>query len=187
MLRTTNMHFKSSMGFGNRKRQRTPSPAPEVREFLDTEGGKFHKALGRQPGGPIRTASPPQPAENVEESPQLSSVFDTSSENLREALRQYQRLHCDPRLNLDIDTCTWEEVFQLMADAQGEYESKATKWSGCVHRLLRWAGDKADYTEQFIEFIPTEYGLGVLSAGISLIFMVSLKRSDTVDQTANLQ
>ncbi|KAI0451129.1 hypothetical protein F5B21DRAFT_392535 [Xylaria acuta] len=160
-------------GFGKKHRARSPSPEPVVHEWLDAQGGKIDKALVRQPETPTRTAFPPQTTGNAEGCAQRPPELDTSSEGLRVALRQYQQLNIDPRLDLNIDNCTWEDVFRCMANAEADYEKKATKWRGCVRKLFRWAGDVADNVDPLLDLIPAEYGLGVLAAGISLIFMLA--------------
>ncbi|KAI1180209.1 hypothetical protein F4777DRAFT_365194 [Nemania sp. FL0916] len=155
----------SGMGFGFKQKQRVPSPAPEpvVREWLDAQGAQIDKALGR------RQNAIGDPGGDIEPSPEL----DSSSQSLRVALKQYQQLDINPRLELDIDNCTWEDVFRCMANAQADYEKKATTWRGCVRKLFRKAGDVADDVDPLLSLIPDEYGLGVLAAGISLIFMLT--------------
>ncbi|KAI0547032.1 hypothetical protein F4679DRAFT_378085 [Xylaria curta] len=152
------------MGFGFRKKHRAPSPSPEpiVQEWLDAQGGKIDKALGRQPETTGNAGVRVQPSE-----------LDISSEGLQVALRQYQQLNIDPRLDINIDNCTWEDVFRCMANAQDDYEKKATKSRGFVRKLFRWAGDVADNVDPLLDLIPDDYGLGILSAGISLIFLLA--------------
>ncbi|KAK3379140.1 hypothetical protein B0T24DRAFT_646818 [Lasiosphaeria ovina] len=168
------MHF----GLGRKHRAPSPSPDPIVREWLDAEGGRIDEALGRRPETPAQAASPQQTAGNASQPP---PELGASSEGLREALRQYQKLDIDPRLNLHVDNCTWGDVFQCMANAQADYEQKAKKWRGCVRKLFRQAGDIADHVDPLLGLIPDEYGLGVIGAGISLIFMLAKTASQNRD------
>ncbi|KAI5863767.1 hypothetical protein GGS23DRAFT_565261 [Durotheca rogersii] len=156
-----------------------------VHRWLDTEGKSIDKAFGKQPGPPPNAGSGslpgnPQPGAEGDE----SEVLD-ESEGLRAALIEYQNLAIDPRLELDVDTCTWENVFECMTGAEEDYEQKAKSWRGVGRRLLRKAGDRAEDVNPWLELIPPEYGMGIIGAGISIMFMLARNASENREKILN--
>ncbi|RSL50985.1 hypothetical protein CEP54_011651 [Fusarium duplospermum] len=149
-----------------------------VGRWLDTEGKDIDKAFGKPP-------APPPYAEPgfLPEKPQPDTKGDENrvpgeSEDLRAALIEYQNLSIDPRLDLDVDKCTWEDVFACMTGAEEEHEQKAKSWRGVGHRLLRKAGDCAEHVDPWLKLIPPEYGMGIIGAGISIIFVLAHQARD---------
>lgn len=144
-----------------------------ILRFLDTEGKNIDKAFGKQPEprpSPRSDSRPERPQGYPEEA---ESGLPDESEGLRAALIEYQNLEIDPRLSLDVDKCTWEDVFECMAGAEADYEQKSKGWRGVGRRLLRKAGDHAEDVDPWLKLIPPEYGMGIIGAGISIMFMVS--------------
>ncbi|KAF4462261.1 hypothetical protein FALBO_10931 [Fusarium albosuccineum] len=153
-----------------------------VHQWLDAEGGKIDKAFGEQPGSASSSANP-QP--DFREAESRAAIEQEESQQLRAALIQYRQLDVDPRLDLDVDNCTWEDVFRCMTRAQTDYNHKAKKWQGVAHRLLRKAGDYADHVDPWLKLIPPEYGMGIIGAGISIIFRLAHTASKNREKILN--
>ncbi|EFY96693.1 hypothetical protein MAA_07754 [Metarhizium robertsii ARSEF 23] len=144
-----------------------------ILRFLDTEGKNIDKAFGKQlePRPSPRSDSRPERPQGYPE--EAESELPDESEGLRAALIEYQNLEIDPRLSLDVDKCTWEDVFECMAGAEADYEQKSKGWRGVGRRLLRKAGDHAEDVDPWLKLIPPEYGMGIIGAGISIMFMLA--------------
>ncbi|KAF5005812.1 hypothetical protein FDECE_7768 [Fusarium decemcellulare] len=153
-----------------------------VRQWLDTEGAKIDKAFGEQPGS---ASSPANPQPDFQKAESRALMEQGECQQLRAALIQYQQLEIDPRLDLNVDRCTWEDVFRCMAGAQADYEQKSRKWHGVAHRLLRKAGDHADDVDPWLKLIPPEYGMGIIGAGISIIFRLANTASKNREKILN--
>ncbi|RSL75645.1 hypothetical protein CEP51_010676 [Fusarium floridanum] len=144
-----------------------------VKWWLDTEGKNIDKAFGMPPGPPSNAEPGFLPEKPHPDTEGDERRVPDECEDLRAALIEYQQLSIDPRLDLDVDKCTWEDVFACMTGAEEEHEQKAKSWRGVGHRLLRKAGDCAEHVDPWLKLIPPEYGMGIIGAGISIIFMLA--------------
>jgi hypothetical protein len=157
----------------------------DIPAFLKREGAKIDPAFA--PSVPVSPQQEPnQPDENGDSNPPAESSITKSvaSADLREALQRYNDLRLDPPLIGNIETCTWDDIFDQMKNTQTEYAEKATKWKGLVHKLFRKVGDVGDDIDPLLDFIPDDYGLSIVRAGISFVFTV---RHLTVDYDQSLQ
>lgn len=88
-------------------------------------------------------------------------------------MRQYQALNCEPKLNIDINNCSWPQVFKLLETVQENYTAKAQKGlMGSLRRMGRGVGENSDEIEQILSMIPEEFGGCVIRAGLSWMFIV---------------
>ena len=61
-----------------------------------------------------------------------------------------------------------------MDQAREEYQKKANGLTGVFRRGVRAVGDYADQITPWVDLIPSDNGLSFLSAGLKIIFGVSL-------------
>ncbi|KAK4113528.1 hypothetical protein N656DRAFT_828597 [Canariomyces notabilis] len=160
---------------------------PNIRMWVENVAGtKIDKAFGRQPQppyAPMRAELRPNLPVWGQTLPISAQVVDSNkphprsaeSDALRTALIEYNKLGIVPKLDLDVDRCTWEDVFKCMAEAQDQYEEKEKTWRGrlSLRWLFRKAGDVADQVDPILQLMPEDYGIGVLAAGISLVLMLA--------------
>jgi hypothetical protein len=95
-------------------------------------------------------------------------------------LTRYKELKLNPPLDVDISTCTWEDIFAHMGSVRSEYEEQARGIKGIFHKLWRSAGGTADFVTPFFDLVPDDYGLQVLKAGFTIFFTVSMGVRDMV-------
>lgn len=67
-------------------------------------------------------------------------------------------------------TPSWDGVLKLIQDAEAQYKSKGDK--SRFRRFLRQGQDVSVVLNGLVELIPDEYGLGILRAGLSMLFTV---------------
>lgn len=80
----------------------------------------------------------------------------------------------EEHLRFNIQQCTLKDVFDELDLVRGNYEEKAKGPSGILRRGARAVGDYADQITPWIELVPSDQGLSILSAGLKIIFGVSL-------------
>ena len=98
----------------------------------------------------------------------------TGQEDLRQALIQYKTLRLEPCLSIDVDKCSWQDVFAMMESAQVADKEKTAGWKGSLRKLWGKMGEKADMSLPVLDAIPDQFGLSVVRAGISLCFLVKV-------------
>lgn len=84
---------------------------------------------------------------------------------LEEALKFYIPNHLGIRESHE----TWDDLAEKIAQLEKRYKDKK---KGLWHELWYKLGQKQQIAEAWIAFIPDEYGLGVVKAGLALIFKV---------------
>ena len=93
-------------------------------------------------------------------------------EDLRQALIQYKTLKAEPFLNLDVDKCSWQDVFAQMESARATDERRSAGWKGSIRKLWGKMGEKAEMTLPALDAIPDQFGLSIVRAGLALCFLV---------------
>jgi hypothetical protein len=170
-----------------------------IREWIRKDGGKIDPALGPPPEPPqshgkgqgedkgtgthkhAAVLQQSQGAtEKLTESSPSPKAFKEQSIALRKALLQYQDLNIEPRLDLDVDKCTWDDVLRCISQAGVDYKTKADGWRGTGHRFLRKAGDVADSIDPWLQLIPDDAGGSIIGAAISIALKVRLQHARCV-------
>lgn len=74
----------------------------------------------------------------------------------------------------DVKSCTWDDVFDELQAAEDEYKrrGKGGQPAHLVRGVLRQTGDNAADITPWLDIIPGEFGLSILSAGLKLVFSV---------------
>lgn len=91
---------------------------------------------------------------------------------LKDAMAEYQKLDCTPKLDLDLENCSWQDISRILADARSSYDAKAKGPKGFLRNMLRKAGNHVDKMTPALGIIPNEYGLSVLKAALGWLFLV---------------
>ncbi|KAL7928542.1 hypothetical protein V8C35DRAFT_285187 [Trichoderma chlorosporum] len=151
-----------------------------ARGWLHAQGHKIDKAFGDESTDPkpIRDQQPKAKGEagltqTARQQPLLASEESNASESLRQVLVEYQMLNLDPRLELNVDKCTWDDVFDYMKKAQADYEEKAESWRGVLRRIIRKTGEIGDAAMPWLDVMPDDHGLGIVRAGLAAIFLLT--------------
>lgn len=100
-------------------------------------------------------------------------------EDLREAIREYQLAHPEDKgLSIDIEGCTWADVFQQMDTAKIENDARDNKGLGYCRVLWRKFGDKVKMEDinPWLDLIPNDYGVSVIRAAMVLILQVKREK-----------
>ncbi|ETS77512.1 hypothetical protein PFICI_11386 [Pestalotiopsis fici W106-1] len=93
---------------------------------------------------------------------------------LKAAMEQYQALDCRPKLDLDVNNCSWPEVFKLLETVQEDYAAKARKGlKGAFRRMGRDAGENSDTIKPLLDIIPDEFGGSVIRSALGWMFIVA--------------
>jgi hypothetical protein len=142
----------------------------DIPTWLSREGPKIDPAFATS--APVVPQQEPNKDGDSTPPAEPSITKSAASADLKEALRKYGDMNLDPPLISNIETCTWDDIFDQMKDTQTEYAEKATKWKGLVHKLFRKVGDVGEEVDPVLAFVPDDYGLSTVKAGISFIFTV---------------
>lgn len=73
----------------------------------------------------------------------------------------------------DVFNCSWDDLFNQMARAQGDHEAQSGRKGNWFKYLWRKAGSKSDAIEPWLQLIPDEYGLSIVRGAIGIVFHVS--------------
>lgn len=102
-------------------------------------------------------------------------------EDLKSAVVEYQ--HANPGSvfeNIDLETCSWADVFKHMEEAQIQYDERDKHGLGSCRAAWRKFGRKTDLgrdgtvaIDPWLDLIPNDYGLSVVRGAIVLVLMVS--------------
>lgn len=98
-------------------------------------------------------------------------IVAKDSSDLEDALMSYIKTW---DIEWDVKFCTWDDVFDELQAAEDEYKRKG-KGAQPVHLVrgvLRQTGDNAADITPWLDIIPGEFGLSILSAGLKLVFSV---------------
>ncbi|KAJ3578610.1 hypothetical protein NPX13_g1951 [Xylaria arbuscula] len=94
--------------------------------------------------------------------------------DLQNALFQYQKLNCQPKLKFDPLHCSWQDVYDLLSSTAEAYEAEARGFRGFGRRMLRKTGNNADAIEPALGLIPDTSGISIVIA--SLAWLLSLAK-----------
>ncbi|KAF2200237.1 hypothetical protein GQ43DRAFT_441757 [Delitschia confertaspora ATCC 74209] len=170
--------FKSSKNEENQQRKHRKF----IARFLDNEAEKgIIPKVSAQYDPHTATYIPQSGTQSPDQSPALKpddAVDLPGNDDLREALRRIKDLNLKPRLDIDVDTCSWEDVFLQMNDANGRHEARAKGFKGSLIKIWRAMGKNADDTTPFFDLIPGEKGLDILKAGLTICFQLAKKSFD---------
>lgn len=95
---------------------------------------------------------------------------------LRNAVVEFQ--HANPGSifeAINLETCSWSDVFKHMEDAQVQYNERDKQGLGFFRDTWRKLGRKAHIgrdIDPWLDLIPNDYGLSVVRGAIVLILMV---------------
>lgn len=64
-------------------------------------------------------------------------------------------------------------MFAKLAQARDHYTTEEKRGIGCLTAIWQKTGRNADKIEPWLDFIPDEYGLNFVRAGIVIILKVS--------------
>ncbi|PWY87580.1 hypothetical protein BO70DRAFT_427502 [Aspergillus heteromorphus CBS 117.55] len=129
--------------------------------FALNNGADYHKAFGT-------LAVYNEDSEEIEPLPGAS--------DLEESLKAYND-SVDPEFRFEIEKCTFENVMSELDHAQEAYTKKARGPSGALRKVVRGAGDFSDQITPWLGLIPSDYGLGFLTAGLTIIFSIAKQNS----------
>lgn len=91
--------------------------------------------------------------------------------DLEDALKWYREKN--PDVPFDVLNCSWDDVFDQMERAKGDYQAKAENPRNPFRWLWRKAGSASEAVQPWLDLIPDEFGLSVARGGIAIIFHVS--------------
>ncbi|KAL6700580.1 hypothetical protein J3F84DRAFT_358599 [Trichoderma pleuroticola] len=151
------------------------SELPSRITFIKNEAPKLHPAFSFHGKYDKNTdefvlADTPVDKQNLVSQIQLS--------DLRTAIQEFQQLYSgnDALSNIDLQNLTWDNVFAKLAEARDHYTAEEKRGIGYLKVLWQKTGRNADKIEPWLDFIPDEYGLNFVRAGIIIILKFA-KRS----------
>lgn len=103
----------------------------------------------------------------------LQSQIELS--DLRAAIQEFQQSYSDNDAfaNIDLQNCTWENVFAKLAEARDGCTEEQKRGIGYLKAIWQKTGRNADKIEPWLDFIPDDYGLNFVRAGIVIVLQVS--------------
>ncbi|OJJ62872.1 hypothetical protein ASPSYDRAFT_142978 [Aspergillus sydowii CBS 593.65] len=104
-------------------------------------------------------------------------IVAKDSSDLEDALMSYIKTW---DIEWDVKFCTWDDVFDELQAAEDEYKRKG-KGAQPVHLVrgvLRQTGDNAADITPWLDIIPGEFGLSILSAGLKLVFSLAKQQAE---------
>jgi hypothetical protein len=117
-----------------------------------------------------------EPAERNEPAKEAETIEDEKpldgEEDLKEALLKCKDLNLSPRLDIDLENCSWKAVFEQMDQATEKYRKKEEGLKGSLVKLWRVMGRRNDDVGPWLDLIPDEYHLNTVKAGLALCFAV---------------
>ncbi|CAK7218201.1 hypothetical protein SBRCBS47491_003429 [Sporothrix bragantina] len=112
--------------------------------YLRRHGEEIHQALD------VRV----NPTTYSEERQQLEVLV---TPNVKAALEWYRKENND--VTFDVFNCSWDDLFDQMARAQGEHEARVNRKGNWFKYLWRKAGSKKEAIEPWLQLIPDEQEL----------------------------
>ncbi|KAL2830420.1 hypothetical protein BJY01DRAFT_254640 [Aspergillus pseudoustus] len=129
-------------------------------EFVIKRGPNYHEAFG------VSSRYDQQRGQFIAPHP---------SSDLKEALRNCAQ---DGEIPWDIDTCTWDDVFDEMQAAEQEYHRRGEGNRNIPRKSLRWAGDNAADVSPWFDVLPSEFGGSILTSGLKIMFSIAKQQAD---------
>ncbi|KAL4960141.1 uncharacterized protein BDV14DRAFT_204973 [Aspergillus stella-maris] len=109
-----------------------------------------------------------------DKAPKYHEAFAVASTDFRDAIRNCVEVW---GIDWDVETCTWDHVFDEMQRAEDEYENK-----GLPRKFMRWAGDNATDIDPWLDVLPSEFGGNVLTSALKLITKQQADMRNTIVQ-----
>ncbi|KAL4886279.1 hypothetical protein BJY04DRAFT_213811 [Aspergillus karnatakaensis] len=131
-------------------------------DFTLQRGGSYHEALGAPAVyNDERGEIEPLPAVRV----------------LREALTVYNDM-VEEHLRFSVKSCTFDDVFQELQEAEQTYEKKAAGSKNFLRKIWRKTGDNAAEINAWCDLVPADNGLNILSAGLKIVIGMAKRDAD---------
>ena len=127
--------------------------------------------------GEFVSADPPPPYEHPLQTPPGDEL--KTNTDFQEALERCKNLEILTRLNIDVQNCSWGDVFAQMTKANLDYQNQGDGLKHWISRLWRGMGRRAETAKPWIELIPGDMGLDTLKAGLALCFSVGVYACST--------
>lgn len=99
-------------------------------------------------------------------------------------LEQALNFYIPNALDIQEPSPTWDALSEKIGRMEKQYGDTKT---GLWHSLWYKMGENQETADAWIAFIPDDYGLGVVKAGIALVFKVCLTPIYTIDSSLTLQ
>ncbi|KAK5988008.1 hypothetical protein PT974_12144 [Cladobotryum mycophilum] len=140
--------------------------------FIKFEAPRLHRAFSVPADYDSRSDKFIAPRERRQ--PEIELQVDLK--DLQAAINEFQKSFTDSSLTLNTETCTWEDVFNRLEETTVRYKTVDESGMGYLRKLWRKTGENADNIDPWLDFIPDEYGLNFVRAGIVVILQLA-KRS----------
>jgi hypothetical protein len=142
------------------KQKAAKGDIPAVPANYNNKTGEF------EPPDPPPPYEPSFPEEYPDEEPLQGD------EDLKQALLQYKGLDLSPRLDIDVENCSWKKLFDKMNEANVKHKERAEGLKGYLIDFWRKMGRRADDAMEWLELIPSDNCLGTLKAGLAVCLLV---------------
>ncbi|KAL8392082.1 hypothetical protein RB599_004844 [Gaeumannomyces hyphopodioides] len=150
-------------------------PRSFVKIMNDREGRQRFEDWCSREG---QTISPDLATTGLRYSEQLVAYIPSDGiQAMNDAISSYVTQH---PFDLEPASCSWGTVFGEMDNAKREYEEKGK--IGAFRLRLRHGNGVQRNLAPFLECIPTDNGLGILKAGLAVIFNAVKRRSDACEK-----
>ncbi|OJJ68853.1 hypothetical protein ASPBRDRAFT_209306 [Aspergillus brasiliensis CBS 101740] len=137
-------------------------------DFIQRHGYQYHAAWGEKTFYNEQTAwFEPLP----------ESDYSTSDDELRIALEEYNATTED-KYRLDLTSSSLNEVLLDITEATGRYYAKGKGIVNLPRQVGRSAGDYAEAIGPWLDLIPSDNGLSLLSAGLKAILNITKKNAE---------
>jgi hypothetical protein len=130
--------------------------------------------------GKFVSSNPPPPYEHPLQTPQGDEPKINT--DFQEALQRCEDLQILTRLNINVQNCSWKDVFAQMTKANLDFQKQGEGLKYSMTRLWRAMGRGAENAKPWIELIPGDMGLDTLKAGLALCFSVRADARTTYAQ-----
>lgn len=131
-------------------------------EFIQQNGKKYHEALGAKAHyNEVTTWFEPAP----------TAAYEAGEDDLRIALYEYNET-VEENYRLNLATCCLNDILLEIIEADGKYKEKGKGLVNSHQYIGRFAGNNADAIGPWIDLIPSDNGLSLLSGGLKAILNV---------------
>ncbi|KUL82565.1 hypothetical protein ZTR_09374 [Talaromyces verruculosus] len=139
----------------------------DAAEYVLKKASDYHEAFG------TTAAIYNEDSEQIEALP--------ADKDLEKSLIEYNE-SIDPQFRFDVRKCTFEDVLAELDQAREGYENKAKGVRGFLRHAVRSAGDYANQISLWIDMIPSDCGLNILSAGLKIVFQIARQNAANRDK-----
>ncbi|CAI7566178.1 unnamed protein product [Penicillium glandicola] len=152
------------------KRKSTDKEAAISAEFINQHGYRYHEALGEK-------ALYNEETTWFDPVPESEDTTSGPSDDLQIALEEYNAT-TEEKYRLKITSYSLNDVLLEIVEAEGRYKEKGKGIINSPRHIGRSVGDYADAITPWVDLIPSDNGLSILTAGLKAILNIAKKNAE---------